>query len=595
MLFMISIVDDYLFRVLRVRLLLIVDHAVFSFPPVMASSPSSSSIPDVPEPFPIFKLAHRFLLYDAATISYIRAKYNISGVLIGSLPQAPQQNVFLGIPLELMPEEARLLIEKNVAYVVDDVKEHKSNFLANNLDPEERKAFQAALRKQGQAAAEHVNKRTEERKKAALQKKVDDGDWNDIPEDMLKPRTGASGNNTKKKKTRDIKSSLAGTPADSGAEDSEGLLFSGPSDSTRADSDQSKAGSSVSRPSVAAASETYAFTPTTSYPPLSLSQPAAATTPIGTDLALPAVPNSYPLYRHMHSQGYFLAPGLRFGCQYMAYPGDPLRFHSHFLCNGMDWDEEFDLLDIVGGGRLGTGVKKGFLIGGQESGDAHNDGATPSDAGLGVRTFSTQIPLLDPADLEIADDPTDDNLDLGVDTHEAVQAHLAGHVGDEDDAVLADAVVQQDAYGHERGAARAHLRVEQHDALVVGDVGRKTEEVQLGLAGAEVGLNEQPAGAGVRDHALEPGLEARTAAEQYDRGDLAAQPQTRVRVLSAVTRDVRQERIVAEPGLERFFDQHHDQAVKVEDEVFPVDIGVHDQRVDAAHLVGVRHDLHIAG
>ena len=60
-----------------------------------------------------------------------------------------------------------------------------------------------------------------------------------------------------------------------------------------------------------------------------------------------------------------MAPGLRFGCQYMAYPGDPLRFHSHFLCNGMDWDQEFDLQDLVGGGRLGTGVKKGYLIGGQ--------------------------------------------------------------------------------------------------------------------------------------------------------------------------------------------------------------------------------------
>ena len=57
-------------------------------------------------------------------------------------------------------------------------------------------------------------------------------------------------------------------------------------------------------------------------------------------------------------------PGLRFGCQYTAYPGDPLRFHSHFLCSGMGWDEEFDLLDLVTGGRMGTGVKKGYLLGG---------------------------------------------------------------------------------------------------------------------------------------------------------------------------------------------------------------------------------------
>ena len=49
----------------------------------------------------------------------------------------------------------------------------------------------------------------------------------------------------------------------------------------------------------------------------------------------------------------------------MVYPGDPLRFHSHFLAVGYGWEEEIELLSLVGGGRLGTGVKKGFLVGGK--------------------------------------------------------------------------------------------------------------------------------------------------------------------------------------------------------------------------------------
>jgi tRNA-splicing endonuclease subunit Sen34 len=61
-----------------------------------------------------------------------------------------------------------------------------------------------------------------------------------------------------------------------------------------------------------------------------------------------------------------MTPGLRFGCQYTAYPGDPLRYHSHFLAASKGWDEPFDLLDILGGGRLGTRVKKGYLLGGVE-------------------------------------------------------------------------------------------------------------------------------------------------------------------------------------------------------------------------------------
>ena len=76
-----------------------------------------------------------------------------------------------------------------------------------------------------------------------------------------------------------------------------------------------------------------------------------------------------------------MMPGLRFGCDYNVYPGDPLRFHSHFLAVGYEWDQEIPLLDLIGGGRLGTAVKKGFLIGGKDTSD------TMDEEGDGVRTF----------------------------------------------------------------------------------------------------------------------------------------------------------------------------------------------------------------
>ena len=85
----------------------------------------------------------------------------------------------------------------------------------------------------------------------------------------------------------------------------------------------------------------------------------------------------------------------------MAYPGDPLRYHSHFLANGLQWDEGFDLLDLVGGGRLGTGVKKSFVLGGLEAvGDVEkvdDGGEGKEDEGDGgdggerkVRAFSIE-------------------------------------------------------------------------------------------------------------------------------------------------------------------------------------------------------------
>lgn len=133
----------------------------------------------------------------------------------------------------------------------------------------------------------------------------------------------------------------------------------------------------------------YSITPSTSQYLL----PTPPSTP-PHPLPLPtANPASYALFAHLHNAGYFLCPGLRFGCQFLVYPGDPLRFHSHFLAVSAEWDEEIDLLGLVGGGRLGTGVKKGWMIGGPVSkrdegaGEDENDGEGERGGGPEVRTF----------------------------------------------------------------------------------------------------------------------------------------------------------------------------------------------------------------
>lgn len=323
---------------------------------------------DLAEPFPIFKLAHHYLLYDIETVTYVRRKYNICGVLVGSLPQSPQQNVFLGLPLELMPEEARLLVEQGVAYVVDDNAAHRRAFIADGLSAEEKTAYQMSLRRQGVAAAKDVGRKKVEEKKAALQRKKETENWNDVPEGMLRPAS-------ERKKKAAIGDQPATQQQNESHSNQDDSLFD--SQTTKEPSDHA--------PAVDPANiepEPFFITPTISDPPLqALQPPSNASTPLRK---LPKTPVSYPLFAHMHSKDYFLTPGLRFGCQYMAYPGDPLRFHSHFLCNGMEWDQEFDLLDLVGGGRLGTGVKKGFLIGGEE------EGRKAAVGGDGVRTFCVE-------------------------------------------------------------------------------------------------------------------------------------------------------------------------------------------------------------
>jgi tRNA-splicing endonuclease subunit Sen34 len=268
-------------------------------------------------PFQISCIAGRYLLFDVDVISYVRRTHNICGVLIGTIPNLSQQNVFLGIPLQLIPEEVRVLVEQGHAYIVDDVKQHRQGFM--EMKREDQLAWLKELDRQGMEMSKDAVLKAEERSEKALK-------------DKGLVAKGKDGDET------------AGSTLEEGAES----LFDNTSPAPKPVAVFEKK------------LEPTFITPTTSYPPLT-------PVPIESALPLPEVPKSYPLFRYMHSRGYFAMPGLRFGCNYSVYPGDPLRFHSHFLATGLDWDEEFDLMDVIGGGRLGTGVKKAYLLGGEDS------------------------------------------------------------------------------------------------------------------------------------------------------------------------------------------------------------------------------------
>ena len=75
----------------------------------------------------------------------------------------------------------------------------------------------------------------------------------------------------------------------------------------------------------------------------------------------------FRVYQYLNQAGYWMTPGLRFGCEYTAYPGDPLRFHSHFMVHVEkdDDDEGVEMLTLVGGGRVATQTRKAWMLAGQ--------------------------------------------------------------------------------------------------------------------------------------------------------------------------------------------------------------------------------------
>ena len=77
----------------------------------------------------------------------------------------------------------------------------------------------------------------------------------------------------------------------------------------------------------------------------------------------------YRAYEYLHGKGYWMTPGLRFGCEYSAYPGDPLRYHSHFMVHVEKEAEQVDMLTLVGGGRVATQTRKAWMLAGEADGE----------------------------------------------------------------------------------------------------------------------------------------------------------------------------------------------------------------------------------
>ncbi|KAH7327841.1 hypothetical protein B0I35DRAFT_2432 [Stachybotrys elegans] len=279
----------------------------------------------------ISRIADRYLVFDYEEVEVLRRQENMCGNLVGTAPQQPSQNVFLGLPIELRPEEAEALVQKGAAYIVDAVAAHRD-----------------ALCQPGSSATERYVQFLRQRKATASK--------------LLQESNAEKASNIAKRRGRSAQTSAQPLPADSAAHDGPG-----PSEgeaTSKVSSGRPEAHALPSLGVTATSSRELISTEATSAPLLSS-------------------PPANPLCRFLQSTGYYMTPGLRFGSQYSVYPGDPLRYHAHFMATSHDWDEKMPVLDLVAGGRLATAVKKAFLLGGQAP------GPTIDEEGP-VKTFSME-------------------------------------------------------------------------------------------------------------------------------------------------------------------------------------------------------------
>ncbi len=272
-------------------------------------------------PVRISKIGGRFLVFDIKDVAHLRRDHGVCAILTGVTPQAPTQNIFSGLPLELAAQEAGLLVKKGAALVEDDAAAHLS-LLA---DPAAQRAYADCLRRQRQVLLAVAREASAEKQQLSAE---------------------ARKQNAGKKQAKGKKGKGSAAPA--------GECPPVEEPSTESSSIEEPSTKSSNEDGAAANEQLeLAFTPTTS---AGLLRPPSTTTTC-------AAPVAGPLRAHFNARGYYMTPGLRFGSAYSVYPGDPFRYHAHFMASDYGWDDGIRLLDLVAIGRLATSVKKGFLIG----------------------------------------------------------------------------------------------------------------------------------------------------------------------------------------------------------------------------------------
>ena len=70
----------------------------------------------------------------------------------------------------------------------------------------------------------------------------------------------------------------------------------------------------------------------------------------------------YRVFLDLWEKGYYLTSAVNFGGDFLAYPGDPMKYHSFYIVIIIPWGRKIRPFDIISAGRLGASVKKTALL-----------------------------------------------------------------------------------------------------------------------------------------------------------------------------------------------------------------------------------------
>lgn len=71
----------------------------------------------------------------------------------------------------------------------------------------------------------------------------------------------------------------------------------------------------------------------------------------------------FKCYKYFYDRGFYLTCGAKFGGDFLAYPGDPAKYHAQFIIAALEEeDKQLTLKHLITFGRMATSVKKTYVL-----------------------------------------------------------------------------------------------------------------------------------------------------------------------------------------------------------------------------------------
>lgn len=309
-------------------------------------------------------------VWNAEDAFTLRKEYHIVGSLVGSYPVKPFQIETKWLPLQLMPEETKLLIDKGIAQLVSI----PDKVMDSNL-------IEAFYSKREKICAEQISLMKENRKQQILEKadQIYEGKKRKYLQILEKSKktqklsemsSVSTEENLSELKTFPDENSSGKDNSNSSVESRESSERTATKNSMENEKCNSETGSQASDSDLInidknAIIEVELAKVTDVNKELCMVQFFTESLwkheAISVTLNYPSSEKEklrYAVYKDLWEKNYYITAGVKFGGDFLVYEGDPLKYHALFIIVCLTHGQRFQGFDLVVYGRLGHQVKK---------------------------------------------------------------------------------------------------------------------------------------------------------------------------------------------------------------------------------------------